>query len=472
MEPWLESTTVWAEQVFGGSRLGDRRRDRRLVRYAGAQAQDPQASTAKACEGSKAEREGAYRLLENRRVQPKDIDEGPYAHCAAACADKPRLLAIQDTTSVKVQHQPLADELREAGSPTGFVVHTLMMVDGESGMPLGIADQQRWVRDRARSGKATRKQREYRTKESVKWEESLKAAANRLPSGLPLISVCDREADIYEFLSYHLEQGLDFVVRASWNRRLANELGHVFEAASQAPVVAHRTIRVEQRGGQAARPRSGQAARPARPRRDVETQLQATAIRLRRPQNRDSTLPKELALNVVRVAEIAPADTTPLEWVLLTTLPIANADDVEQVVRDYEHRWLIEQFHKCWKTGCRVEARPLQTLEAVERMLAVTASIGIRILQLQVAATQPDTETQPTSLDDDEWRCLWLSTEKGPLPKHKPSAQWAYRAVAKLGGWYDSKRTGRAGWQTLWDGWTKLQIRLQGWRAAQRAAEM
>jgi hypothetical protein len=38
--------------------------------------------------------------------------------------------------------------------------------------------------------------------------------------------------------------------------------------------------------------------------------------------------------------------------------------------------------------------------------------------------------------------------------------------VVRLGGFHDSKRTGIAGWEALWDGWTQLQDQLVGYLAA------
>jgi hypothetical protein len=72
-------------------------------------------------------------------------------------------------------------------------------------------------------------------------------------------------------------------------------------------------------------------------------------------------------------------------------------------------------------------------------------------------------------LDEAEWRVLWMSQEgkRKPLPKAAPSLPWAYEAVAKLGGWLDTKRTGRAGWEAMWDGWFRLQDRVDGYLMAQ-----
>lgn len=469
--PWLQSCDMWAEHVFAGSRLCDIRLERRLIDYAGMQARHPMGSTSEACEANNAAREGAYRLLENPRVSATGIDEGPYQQCAEAIAGRTRVLAIQDTTSVRVHYRPLAEEVQEEGCPTGFLVHTQLMVCAENGLPLGIADQQRWLRDKKRPGKGKRRERPYEEKESYRWQRSVELARERMSQDVSITTVADRESDIYEFLNYHVENGLDFVVRASWNRRTKGEVGHVLDEVRLAPVLGERPLRIEQRGAQQANGK--QSKRNARKRADVITQLQATAVVLRPPQGRGENASDELAVNVVRVSgPNSDGKNDGLEWIILTTRPIETVEEVNQVVRDYEHRWLIEEYFKCWKTGCRVETRPLQTFDAVERMLAITAAIGLRILQIQVASNQPDAKERPTQLDHDTWRCLWVSTSLERPPQVKPSIHWAYRAIAQLGGWYDTKKTGRVGWATLWKGWARLEERLEGWRAAKRLQEM
>ncbi|MFQ3189269.1 MAG: hypothetical protein ACI936_000393 [Paraglaciecola sp.] len=63
-----------------------------------------------------------------------------------------------------------------------------------------------------------------------------------------------------------------------------------------------------------------------------------------------------------------------------------------------------------------------------------------------------------------EWRMLWSKTENKQLPTEAPSIYWCYYALAKLGGWYDSKRTGRVSVKTIWEGWAILMQMLDGYR--------
>ncbi|MDY0929293.1 IS4 family transposase, partial [Enterobacter sp. CFBP8995] len=65
-----------------------------------------------------------------------------------------------------------------------------------------------------------------------------------------------------------------------------------------------------------------------------------------------------------------------------------------------------------------------------------------------------------------EWKLLWVKQEGKALPDRPPNLKWAYLALAKMGRWHDSKRTGRAGWVVMWDGWFRLQNIVEGYQLA------
>ena len=184
---------------------------------------------------------------------------------------------------------------------------------------------------------------------------------------------------------------------------------------------------------------------------------------------RDSGETEVPAHRPVLVREVkAPRGVEPLEWMLLTKEPVGTLEQATTVVGYYEKRWLIEEFHKAWKSGCRVEHRPLQSLGNLERMMVITSHVAVRLLQLRSSADElgEKSSCEPI-LERDEWECLHAMAKPGkPIPKRPPTARWALESIARLGGWQDTKRTGRIGWQTLWHGWDIFQNRFVGWRMA------
>ena len=115
----------------------------------------------------------------------------------------------------------------------------------------------------------------------------------------------------------------------------------------------------------------------------------------------------------------------------------------------------------------------MQSIDNLEKMIVILSFVAIRLLQLKEHFEYPATlelNAHSTSCDqlltEAEWKVLWNSMEKTPLPEKTPSAVWAYKAIAKLGGSTDSKRTGKAAWSTIWKGWFRLQERVEGLRIA------
>lgn len=142
-------------------------------------------------------------------------------------------------------------------------------------------------------------------------------------------------------------------------------------------------------------------------------------------------------------------------------------------------RWGIEDFHKAWKSGAGAEDQRMQSIENLEKMIVILSFVAIRLLQLKEYFEYPttlDINDNATSCDElltnSEWKVLWNSVEKKSLPEKIPTAAWAYKAIAKLGGWTDSKRTGKAAWSTIWKGWFRLQERVEGLRIASELMKM
>ena len=136
----------------------------------------------------------------------------------------------------------------------------------------------------------------------------------------------------------------------------------------------------------------------------------------------------------------------------------------QEVIQIYQHRWLIEEWHKCLKTGCRVTSRQLQTRERLEPLIALFSIQAVRLLSLKhLSREQPDAPAR------DHVPEVHLEV----LSRHlrRPPAQWTIgvfvREVAGLGGFLKRKHEGHPGWQTIWDGWQQLIRLVEGYQLAQ-----
>ena len=272
-----------------------------------------------------------------------------------------------------------------------------------------------------------------------------------------LTLVADREADIYETFGRCRDAGVGWILRACQDRALDEGEGkHVFDAVAAAAVKCPRvTVDLRARPGQ-------------KPRRAV-LQIRATTVTLRGPWRPGGWLGPR-AMNVVEAREAnPPAGAEPLRWVLLTSWPVASARDCRRVVRAYARRWLIEQYHKCLKTGCAAERSQLATARALSALTGVLALVSLRLLDaMLLARARPDEPVTPEQLGPEASAVLTATFGR---PDDGRGGGWTHRtslrAVARLGGFLARTGDGEPGWQTIWRGWARLIAMAEGFALAQ-----
>lgn len=463
----IEKPDSWSTTIFSNADLGDKRRTKRLISIGSQLSTNIGGSLVKSCEGDEGKLEGIYRFLRNAKVKPEKIAESGFLATVSQANKYETLLALEDTTTLGYTHS-LKNYLGDIGGNTkstkrGYLVHNVLMLDAKNEQTVGLIEQNYWLRASDSDGRAKkRKARDYEEKESFKWEEASQRVATRMGEKMTdVISVCDREADVYEYLHYKHCAQHRYIVRASYNRKLKS--GHfIFDQADTAPILGYYDIKIPQKGGRAAR--------------NTILELSAMTVKILAP-TRKVTYGEELTVNLVIAKEKHAPDGEGLCWMLLTEEPIDNFDQARQITRYYELRWRVEDFHKAWKSGgTGVEALRLQTKDNLKRTAIIMAFVAVRLLQMREIFSQarekPDKSTPCDKLlDKEEWQTLWVTREKKALPDRVPSAVWAYKSIAKLGGWTDSKRTGVVGWKTLWDGWFRLQDKVDGMLAAKALLE-
>jgi len=167
-----------------------------------------------------------------------------------------------------------------------------------------------------------------------------------------------------------------------------------------------------------------------------------------------------LTVWVIRVwEEQAPEGEEPLEWVLLTSVPTTTLEQTWERVDWYRHQWLVEDYHQCLKSGCRIEQRPLQTVDGLIRLLSLLSPLTVRLLQVRACAREDPERPAYEVIEPVMLAVLAERTGGSPLTM---TVGTFWTEVARLGGYLARSHDGPPGWRTIWKGWLSLQTLLEG----------
>ena len=176
-----------------------------------------------------------------------------------------------------------------------------------------------------------------------------------------------------------------------------------------------------------------------------------------------------LPIYVVYVREVnPPAGEEPIEWMLLTNEPVVALDDAWRVISWYEQRWVIEEYHKAMKTGCRIEDVQFTAVERLQPAIALLSGVDLTRLNLRDASRRPDAYTRRAAKLFATEYVEVLSVWRYRKLRNDLTVHDFFFALARLGGHQNRKSDRRPGWLVLWRGWMKLQYMLDGYLAAKR----
>ena len=430
---------VWAEHEMGGAKLGDARRVERAVKIADARQKRPQ-GTLTAGLGNKAEVKAGYRFYESQEIDAEALIAGHAARMEERVRQSGStvVLAIQDTMHVESQGRDVW-------------VHSTMVATPER-VAQGLMQQQVWEREtRGGKKKAERRVLKVEDKESNKWLVSIQAAGElkkRLGGASRVVSVGDRENDMYDaFLQAQTSQ-VDVLVRAAQDRRIAEDAEKkLWDYVLTQPVAGEMDV-VVGRNGQ----REGRTARLA---------IRFTTVTLCPPQRRSKSEDlKAITLTAVHAIELN-ADglhaEPPIEWLLLTTVDTLSFADACERVSWYACRWLIEMFHKILKSGCQIEERQFETFDNFRRYLSIDSIVAWRVLHLTLLGRQTPNLPCSVVLELHEWQSLFAYTHKSlTIPDQPPTLNQAVLWIAMLGGFLARNADGPPGTTVIWRGIQRL----------------
>jgi Transposase DNA-binding/Transposase DDE domain len=451
---------IQPREEFARVELGDKRLERRLDMLVEAFVSSPGQSIPRAMK-SDAQLEGAYRFFQNERVTLDRLIEPHLEATTLRAATVDELLVVHDTTELRYGGRGRREGLGElANGGQGFFAHFALALDAGHGECLGVAGLLTYRREGERAMSLERipiESRHLHESESARWHTLFLETHVRMKHLAP-IHVMDREADDFDLLTEMAGFGARFVLRSTVQRRRKGrdengEEALLQELAANRPVVAEREVRLSPRP---ATRRANQPGHPARRTRMATLEITAVSVDLKPPRHQPKSTP--LPIGIVRVSERnPPSGEQTVEWVLMTNEPITTRDEVVRVVDIYRMRWVIEEYFKVLKTGCAIERRQLETVEALSAILGLFVPIAARLLALRSRAQRSPNDPARTLLNDVELAALRVLA-RGPLPRY-PSVQDALLAIAAIGG--HLKRNGSPGWLTLTRGFEDLQIAAQ-----------
>lgn len=445
--------STWAEVQFGACELGDRRRMKRMVKLAAQAAAAPDASTPKQTEGW-GDCKAAYRLFAHPDVTFEAVTA---PHCAMSRAVPAGVwLVINDTTEINFGYDRELSDVGRVGSAQarGFYLHTAMIVSAANEEIVGVAGQDLYSRPSKKVKRVSSQRRKQLKRETDMWGRVIDRVGPP-PAGTRFIHVCDRGADNFDVYCHLLQQSAGWAIRAAQlKRQVRDDAGRersLDEVVRDAPLAGTYQLQVPANRDQSARTASMEVryARVVmpRPRTGVSRYVRERGV-------------TEIAMQAVEAREVnPPRGVTPLRWVLLTSEEVSGFEDAWRVIEWYEKRPLIEEYHKCLKTGCRVEERLYRSGDRLAPAIGLLSVLAVRLLQLKMVARR-DPEQRAAYVVPREW----LTAVAALLKKREPikTVREFIRSLARLGGFLGRKGDGEPGWQTIWGGLEKLLLCLRG----------
>lgn len=459
----------WAEEEVATVDLGDERLDTRMVTLLSALGSRPNLSIPAACRG-RAEMEAAYRFFDNDKVTFDKVLEPHIAKTHERLAEQKVVLLVQDTSELDLTRpeQQVVGVGTLDGVRQGIMLHEMQAFTPD-GIPLGtvwaeIINRTEGVSHASAAEKNDeRKHTPIEEKESMRWLTGLRqarAVAQQMPE-VQCVCVGDSESDIYELVAEPRgEHPVHWLIRACQDRALETDAALLREQVLTTPVLYEVELLI--RGRKAKTAVEERARRQNRETRQATVEVRAATLTLRPPWRHDRKLPP-VTVNVVLVREPnPPAGEPPVEWILLTTLPIATLEQVRAIVAYYCVRWCIEILFRTLKQGCRIEWRRFEHVERILPCLGLYLIVSWRTLFVcRMGRSCPDLDCEAI-FEPSEWRAVWMAVHRKKPPKKTPRLSEMVHLVASLGGYVDRPHN-EPGPQTLWIGLQRMYDLAWAW---------
>ncbi len=416
----------WSDVEFGDKRLNER-----ATRISAAFMRNPFVSPPKMMKSFKATK-AFYRFMDSDKVSHEKLISAHIMNSKEKLTEHKIILAIQDSMTISLDRNYEIEGLynvggRNGNSAEGILIHNTISVIpyNDYGIIDGLLNQTIHKRK-------PKEERNKDNNDSVLWMRSIDAIGTT--PNTTVIDVMDRGADMQKVMNCSLEHDHEFIIRAKHNRSLEENSGdYLFDFAKRQPVAGHTSLDIQANAG--------------RKKRTAKLNVSFSEITLPKRWNDES----KINCSIVHVFETGCADDQePLEWFILTSLDIKTFDDALKIVKYYSFRWIIEEYHKCMKTGFRLEQTQLKKLKRIENLLGFIAVSSVKLLQLRdIVRNNPTANAQEYVEKED----VAIVGAYYKIEKKDMTIDQFLRNIAQMGGFLNRKSDGNPGWQSIWEGW-------------------
>jgi hypothetical protein len=421
-----------------------------------------------------AEKEGAYRMLNNDSFDYNDLTEGAIRRLRDNVKGG-HVLCIYDTSEINfTAHMgrigredkdigPVTKESPEKGrSNAGFFCHPALVIDPSTEMPVGLSSVILWNRP---WDKKNRHEREYKKlditeKESYRWIASALKSKESLSGADSITIIGDRESDIYEVFAEVPDSKTYLLIRSSIDRVLADGIKLNKKLSSSR---VRSTYEFDVPKGK------------NRTKHTAKMSLKWEKVKLGHPVNkpRKNGSPAFVGMTVIEARELAESvkkGEDPVSWTLLTTHDVKSAADALKCIKWYSQRWLIEElFHLLKTKGLCFEEAQLESGASLKKLIILALQVGIRIMTLRLSldSSHKVKANMVFSEKEIEFMNIYMpelegKTEKQKNPYDKETIQWAAWGIARMGSWSGYKSHGPPGYVTMKNGLVDFYNKMDG----------
>lgn len=420
---------------------------------------------------NRAEQVAYYRYLENEQVTLSELVRSLSDHCQQQVRGR-HILAISDTSEINLQsHQgrlkPKGLGIVGNNTDVGFFIHPTLVLDADSGFPLGLSTIQLWTRAPEHADKHERNYAKLpiEDKESYKWLASAERSKGCFESGEAqcVTHIGDREADIYQEWATVPDRYNHVLVRVRQDRRLFGQTQSLYEYLCAQRCEGSYTVNVTA------------DARQGRTAREAFLSVCCASVGIQRPENLNAAdFPPSIQLYAVEAKEVnPPPGQEPIHWRLMTTHRVVCIEQALQVLQWYCWRWWIEQLFATLKsTGLDIEATQLESVKAIQRLTVLALSVALKTLQMVEGRDNPNIPVS-VAFDEQQQQCLTQiaptlegRTRKQQNPYPQNSLAWATWMITRIAGWSGYRSQRPPGITTLVNGLKRFEAIFLGWKTA------